>query len=72
MQVVRRSCVVACVGEVGRTQSGAINPRPTAEEGLVGRGFSAPTAPIPFDEIMEVSRVAIEAAGLARGAHDAH
>lgn len=46
---------------------GAVNPRATAEEDLVGRGFSAPTAPIPFEEIMEVSRVAIEAAESPRG-----
>jgi predicted dehydrogenase/threonine dehydrogenase-like Zn-dependent dehydrogenase len=68
----QQACVAAFLEAIGGRQSGAINPRPTAEEGLVGRGFSAPTAPIPFDEIMEVSRVAIEAAGLARGAHDAH
>jgi len=43
-----------------------MNLRPTADEGLVGRGFSAPTAPIPFEEIMEVSRVAIELAESGR------
>lgn len=35
--------------------------------GSAGRASSAPGAPIPFEEIMEVSRVAIEAAELARG-----
>ena len=34
---------------------------------VVGCSFSAPTAPIPFEEIMEVSRVTIELAESGRG-----
>lgn len=65
----QQACVeafVAAIGsEGGAIPRGAMNPRPT-EDGA-GRSFSAPIAPIPFEEIMEVSRVAIEAAEAVRG-----
>jgi predicted dehydrogenase len=89
----QQACVEAFVRAIGGDQSGALKPRPTAGDDLVGRGlsapktqtsvgrgfsaprtqtsvgrgFSAPDAPIPFEEMMEVSRVTIEAAEKARG-----
>ena len=49
----QQACVEAFVGAIGG--------------GTEASASAAPAAPIPFEEIMDVSRVAIEAAELARG-----
>ena len=61
----QQACVAAFLAAIGggsRHGAGAGVPTPPST-----RAPSAPGAPIPFEEIMEVSRVAIEAAGMARG-----
>ena len=49
----QQACVEAFVGAI--------------RGGIAASASAAPAAPIPFEEIMEVSRVAIEAAEMARG-----